>query len=148
MTIYLEEYTPDKRGKVKDFILHTWKEFGFVYMPEFDQDLDDPKKFYIQPGGMFYILREGDMIIGTIGIIIKGDSCAELKRFYIDTDYRGKGYGTRLFNKAIEFCRQHGMKKVEFETGKAFTQGHTFYINKGFKKVREDKDSYYMEKYI
>ena len=148
MTIYLEEYTPDKRGKVKDFILHTWKEFGFVYMPEFDQDLDDPRKFYIEPGGMFYILREGDMIIGTIGIINKKDSCAELKRFYIDIDRRRQGYGTRLFDKALEFCRQHGKHKIEFETGKAFTQGHAFYINKGFKIVIEEKESYYMEKYI
>ena len=97
---------------------------------------------------MFYILREGDMIIGTIGIINKGDSCAELKRFYINTEHRGKGYGTRLLDKALEFCRQQGKTKVEFETGKAFTQGHAFYINKGFKIVNEDKESYYMEKYL
>ncbi len=146
MTIYLEEYTPDKREKVKDFILHTWKEFGFVYMPEFDQDLDDPEKFYIQPGGMFYILREGDIIIGTIGIINKGESYIELKRFYVHIEHRGKGYGTRLLEKALEFCRQHGKNKIEFETGKAFTQGHAFYIHKGFKIVNEDKESYYMEK--
>ena len=148
MTILLEEYTTDKQGEVKDFILHVWKEFGFIYMSEFDQDLDDPEKFYIQPGGMLYILREGDMIIGTIGIINKGDSCAELKRFYIHIDHRGKGYGTRLYNKALEFCRQQRKTKIEFETGKAFTQGHAFYISKGYKIVNEDKESYYMEKYI
>ena len=148
MEIQLKEFNPNQQKQVKDFILQVWKEFGFVYMQEYDFDLDDPEKFYIQPGGMFYVLYEGNNIIGTIGIINKNNHVAELKRFYVDINFRKKGYGTQLYDKALKFCQKNGIKKIEIETGKAFKQGHKFYISKGFNILKEDEESYYMERFI
>lgn len=146
MSIHLEEFLPSQQKQVKDFILNTWKEFGYFYIRKYDFDLDNPDEFYIKKGGMFFVLLDEDQIIGTIGIINQGAGLAELKRFYVDINYRGKGYGTKIFEKALEFCKNNGFKKIEFETGKAFKQGHEFYKKQGFKTVKEDKESFYMEK--
>lgn len=148
MEIQIKEFISNQQKQVKDFIINAWKEFGFVYMQEYDFDLDDPKKFYIKLGGMFYVLCEGNKTIGTIGIINKNNIVAEFKRFYIDIDFREKGYGTQLYDKAIKFCQKKGIKKIEIETGKAFKQGHKFYISKGFKISKEDEENYFMEKSI
>lgn len=142
----VEQFKPYHQKAVKDFVVEAWKEFGFTYMPEYDSDLDDPEGFYQKQGGMFYLLNENNKIIGTIGIINKGEGIAELKRFYVDTNHRQKGCGTQLFNEALEFCKKNRFKKIEFETGKAFTKGHAFYQKRDFKIVREDEESYYMEK--
>src|SRR3989344_346276 len=147
MNTRIEPFHSDLQKQVKDFVLDVWKEFGLFYMPEYDSDLDNPEKFYIKTGGMFYVLKEEDKIIGTIGIINKRDHIAEFKRFYINKNYRGKGCGTMLFNKAIDYCLKNDFKKVKFATGKAFKQGHKFYKNKGFKVVKENDEDYYMEKF-
>ena len=114
-------------------------------MPEYDPDLDNPDDFYIKPGGMFYIIKDEDEIIGTIGIINRGNNLAEFKRFYVDPSYRGKGYGSKLLKKAIEFCKENKFKKIEFESGKKFKDAHKFYQKRGFKIVKEDERGFYME---
>ena len=148
MNIQVNDYVSNQQQEVKNFILNVWKEYGFVYMSEFDSDLDDPNEFYIKPGGMFYVLMDEDRIIGTIGVINKGNHVAELKRFYIDINYRRKGYGTQLYNRAVEFCKEKEFEKIEFETGKDFKQGHAFYQKNGFALVGEDKESFFMEKIL
>lgn len=55
----------------------------------------------------------------------------ELKRMYIEKGYQGKGYGSLLFQKAIEFCKQKGFTKLEFETNKKFKKAHDFYQKRG-----------------
>ncbi len=91
------------------------------------------------------MLRDGDKILGTIGIINKGNGIAELKRFFVHADFRGNGYGTELLNNAIEFCKKNGIKKIAFETGKEFKQGRAFYKKRGFKIIKEDDKNYYIE---
>lgn len=148
MNICIEEYQSKDQKEAKEFIVDIWKEFGFIYIKKYDYDLDDPEVFYVKPGGAFYLLKDEEKIIGTIGVINKGVKIAEFKRFYVDKDYRGKGYGTKLFNYALDFCKNSRFEKVEFETDKELKKGHEFYKKKGFKIVKEDSISFYMEKFL
>ena len=69
-----------------------------------------------------------------------------MKRWYVDKDFQGKRYGSKLLDKAILFCKENKLNKIEFETNKKFVKAHLLYIKRGFKIVREDDRSYYMEK--
>lgn len=142
------EYSPKFQKETKEFILNVWKEFGFSYHQQWDFDLDDFYEFYIKNGGMFYILLLNEKIIGTMGIIKLENNIAELKRFYIDIKHRRKGFGSMLVTKALEFCREKKFSKIEFETNKKFVAAHALYLKRGFKIVREDYRSFYMEKVI
>lgn len=109
-------YSPNDQLDVKKFVLGVLKEFDFDYNPKLDYDLEDPQKYYPDTGGVFYVIKNGGKIIGTIGIKNKSKGVAELKRFYIDKNHRGKGYGSQLVNKAIDFCRQKKFKKIILDT--------------------------------
>ena len=139
------EYSSSDKQEVKSVILNTLKNFGFDYNPLYDFDLDDPYKHYIKNGGMFYVLKVENKIVGTVAVINKGKT-AELKRLYVDKNYQGKKFGSMLIDKAIQFCKDKGFTKLEFETNKKFTKAYLLYQRRGFKTIREDDRSYYMEK--
>ncbi len=109
----IEIYTPKDKEGVKRVVLGGLKEFGFEYHKEFDSDLDDPHKYYIDGGGIFYVLKlDGDMI-GTVAVI-KNGKIGTLKRLYVNKSYHGNRYGSMLLDKAMEFCRNNGITEMEF----------------------------------
>lgn len=132
---------------VKKVIFDSLKDFGFDYNPVYDFDLEDPNKYYIEKGGIFYVLKVDNKLVGTVAVINKG-KIAELKRLYIDKNFRGKKLGSMLINRAIQFCQDNGFSKLELETNKKFTQAHLLYQRRGFIVVKEDDRSYYMEKVL
>ena len=88
MPLVIDQFKRKYQKSVKDFILNIWKEFGFTYILEEDSDLDDIQKHYIDNGGAFYILRNDDKVMGTIGLVAKTDNTIELTRLYIDKSQR------------------------------------------------------------
>jgi GNAT superfamily N-acetyltransferase len=141
----IQSFDPKIHTEVKYFILDTWKEFGYYYEAVTDADLDDPQKYYIESGGMFYVLLDNNKIIGTIGILNPGNNIAELKRLYVDKSFRNKGYGSQLIDKAIQFCKETGFKTIKLNSDRIFEDAHKLYIQKGFKIVKEDNEDFYME---
>lgn len=146
MDITITPYTPDDRDGAKGVVLAGFKDFGFVYQRKYDFDLDDPQKYYIDQGGMFYVLKDSGKVIGTVAIINKGNHIAELKRLYVKKEYQGKGLGSKLFDTAVLFCKNNGFTNIEFETNKKFTKAHSLYQRRGFRIVKRNESSYYMEK--
>ncbi len=144
--IIISEYTPSDQQGAKQVVLNGLKDFRFEYHDIWDSDLENPKKHYIDRGGMFFVLKVDGKIVGTVAIINKGNNSAELKRLYVNKEYQGKGLGSKLLDAAIAYCKKHGFIKLEFETNKKFTKAHLLYQKRGFKTIKEDKSSYYMEK--
>lgn len=145
MDVQIGPFQSSDTQAVRKVVLDGLKEFDFEYTPEFDYDLDDPKAHYLNKGGMFFVLKVDGKVVGTVAIINRGD-VAELKRLYVEKQYQGQGLGSQLLDTAIQYCQKEGFNKIEFETNKKFTKAHILYEKRGFKTVREDKGSYYMEK--
>lgn len=145
MGTIIDVYSSSDKDGVRSVVLNGLKEFGFEYTPKFDFDLDDLYKHYIKSGGMFYVLKIDNKIVGTVAIK-KNGKIAELKRLYVDKNYQGRKFGSLLLDKAIQFCKDNGFTKLEFETNKRFKKAHLLYQKRGFKIVKEDEGSYYMEK--
>ncbi len=146
MNITISEYTASDQKGAKQVVLNGLKDFGFEYHETWDLDLEDPKKHYIDRGGMFFVLKDDGKIVGTVAIINKGNNIAELKRLYVNKEDQGKGLGSKLFDAVITYCKEHGFIKLEFETNKKFTKAHVLYQKRGFKTINEDERSYHMEK--
>lgn len=148
MPLVIEQFVPKYQEAVRDFILDAWKEFGFTYVPKEDADLDNVQKHYLDNRGMFYILRDGNKVMGTIGIIAKPGNITELKRLYVDKSLRGNGFGSQLVGQAIEFSRKNKFSKIELDTNKIFKKAHDLYQTKGFSITKEDDQDFYMEKLL
>ncbi len=148
MTLKIVQFTPNFQIATKNFILKTWKDFGFTYVPEEDADLDDIQKYYIDSRGMFYILRNDTEVFGTIGVIARPENVAELTRMYVDVSQQGKGFGTQLIDTVIDFSKKSGLCKIELNTNKIFQKAHRLYQHKGFQITKEDSEDYWMEKLL
>lgn len=141
----IQELIPEDQKEFKDFIIETWKEWGWYFVAEIDTDLDDPYNFYIKTGGTVYLLKRNNKIIGTIAVINKSKDVAELKRLYIDKNYRGQRFGSKLLEIAIDFSKSKGFKKIELSSEKNLETAHKLYKKRGFTLFKEDKEDYYME---
>ena len=144
MNIKVSSYTPKDQTVFKNLVLESLKDFGFNYDPKYDSDLDEPS-IYERNGGGLFLLKFDNEVAGSIAVINRG-KIAELKRWYVAKNHRGKGFGTMLMDKALEFCKDKGFSKIEFETNKKFTKAHELYRERGFNILREDEESLYMSK--
>jgi len=140
--IEIIEYDSKYQKEVKHFVLTTLKEFGFDYKPEWDYDLNDPNKYY----EAFFVLRDDDEIKGTIAIKHHNNETAEIKRLYIDPNTRGKGYGSKLFDKALDFVKKKKFKKVILDTWIRFETAVILYKKRGFKEIKTEGEQIFMEK--
>jgi ribosomal protein S18 acetylase RimI-like enzyme len=104
-------------------------------------DLLDVKRHYTNKGGVFYVVLDGNKVVGTIGVFLNANGYAKIKRMYIDKDYRKKGIGQKLMDKIIKFCKFKHYSKITLTTYPQMKAARAFYIKNGFKKTRIAKDS-------
>jgi len=52
----------------------------------------------------------------------------------VDEKYRGKGYGTKLIEEAIQDSKNKGLKRLELDSGFHREKAHEFYLKLGFEK--------------
>jgi GNAT superfamily N-acetyltransferase len=86
---------------------------------------------------LFVMLNE-NKIIGTFQIIITahlplmGAKRATIESVHIDSSFRGKGYGTKMMEYAIQIAKENGAKIVQLTTNKQRVDAKRFYEKLGF----------------
>lgn len=53
-------------------------------------------------------------------------------------EFRGKGYGTKLINKALNLARELNIDSVELQVNKDNKIAKRLYENTGFEKIKKD----------
>src|SRR5262249_1748005 len=76
---------------VMDLIGRVYAEYNFVYDPRVEvPDLFRFDQHYEAPRGAFFVIREGDLIVGSVGVERVDNETAELHRLYLDARLRGR----------------------------------------------------------
>jgi GNAT superfamily N-acetyltransferase len=83
------------------------------------EDLENISGSYGKLGEAFFVAVSNGSIIGTVGIKREDDRTAMLRRLFVDSNHRRKRIGTRLVEKAVEFCRDVGYDEIIFKTNSA-----------------------------
>lgn len=143
--VEISEHKNDQK-KIKNFVLKILSEFGFKYNPKYDQDLEDIVSHYKHPHNFWILLKDQKKIVGTIAITKIKSKVAELKRFYVDKAYRGRGLGKTLFEKAIEFCQKNNFQIIVLESTSNMVQAIRFYKKHGFTIWKKDKGHTWFKK--
>jgi GNAT superfamily N-acetyltransferase len=124
---------------VVDLIGRVYREYGFVYVPEvevpdlvvrFDQH-------YAAPRGTFFVVREGDVVVGSVGVERLDGGRAELHRLYLDARLRGRGTGRALVETALEWCRAQRIPRMILWSDTRFDRAHRLYERMGFRRTGE-----------
>src|SRR5690349_11008573 len=61
--------------------------------------LDNPRGIVIDGGGIIYLAKMGDEIVGTLGLLKTGEGEYELIKMAVTTAWQGRGIGKMLMEK-------------------------------------------------
>jgi GNAT superfamily N-acetyltransferase len=81
-------------------------------------DIDDIESAYMRVAGShFWVAEDGQgELVGMIGIQQCELGVGEIRRLRVRQDYRRRGIGTLLVEKAIQLCAEQGYLKVTLDT--------------------------------
>lgn len=91
------------------------------------------------PNQFLAVMTDGDDVIGTLqitfiaGLSLRGGRRGLVEAVRVTAHRRGEGLGQRLFEWAIDKCRERGCRVVQLTTNKSRTDAHRFYERLGFK---------------
>lgn len=138
-------YSPEHRDGIVDVIRAVHDEYGFTWEADgYHRDLYDVDVHYINPGGMFWVVLDGERVIGTAGVTVDGDEC-ELHRMYLLADYRGRGLGRTLLEMTMDYGRSRECRHMVAWSDVKLEDAHRLYRRSGFEqrgeRVCDDPDN-------
>ncbi len=98
-------------------------------------DLFNINKSYQQGGGEFLIAVFDGKVIGTIGLMMKENNCAIMKKFFVKKEYRSQKVGLALYSELIKFAKTSNVRHIILDTPSVAKTSHRFYEKAGFYKV-------------
>ncbi len=109
--------------RVKELILSILTtEYPFDKNAYSDSDLDSIKEVYGGDRNHFFVIDDNGAIAGTVGIKEDDRETALLRRLFVSPNYRRKGLGKMLIDKALEFAREKKYKSIVFRTTNRMVQ--------------------------
>jgi GNAT superfamily N-acetyltransferase len=84
-----------------------------------------------------WIAEHDQRIIGFLLLMHRDEEVAQLRYFYIESEYRGIGLGRKLMSLYMEFLRSCGYKSSYLWTTDELSAAATLYKREGFKLTEE-----------
>jgi putative acetyltransferase len=122
---------------VIELIGRVFVEYGWIWHPA--TEVPDLLGWtpYTPPHGAFFVVRDGDRVVGSVGVDRIGDDTAELHRLYLDPAVRGRGLGDALVETILGWCRDRGIGRVVLWSDTRFVHAHRLYLRHGFRQTGE-----------
>jgi len=105
-------------------------------LPIDDDDLQKIPEVY-SGKSRFWIALDEDRVVGTVGILDRGENPAKLRRMFVQKEYRGTGLGQKLLDTALAFAKEAGHAKITLNTHVNMKRAHHFYEKNKFILVGE-----------
>jgi ribosomal protein S18 acetylase RimI-like enzyme len=136
MAIVVREFIPGDEAAFRDINLE-WIERFFVVEDKDRETLDNPKKYFLDPGGAIFMAMDGGEPVGAVALIVMGGGSVELSKMGVRPAAQGKGVGRRLVAAAVARAREMGMKRVYIETNSILAPAIRLYREAGFVPRKE-----------
>ena len=88
-------------------------------------------------GQRIWVVEVEGKVAGCIAIVCSGEGVAQLRWFLLTPEIRGRGLGKRLMEKAIEYSRSAGYRKIILWTFSELETAIALYRRWGFEKTEE-----------
>ena len=104
----------------------------------FDEGLDHLSEFYDHPSRAYYVILEGDRVVGGIGYAeFPGFyRCCELQKLYLDDSVKGHGLGYDLISYVEGQAREKKYKRIYLETHTNLQAAIHIYEKCGYKEIK------------
>ena len=125
---------------VRTLVAEVLAEYGLAPDPDgVDADLEQLERSFAAAGGLFEVVEAADgRIVGSCGLYPLRDGVVELRKMYLAPEVRGRGLGRLLMERALAWCRDHGIRRVELETAGVLVEAIGLYRSYGFRPTKSD----------
>jgi putative acetyltransferase len=94
--------------------------------------LDDPKGTILDRGGVIYMAKSGDQIVGSAALIKETESEYELAKMAVTANWRGQGISKLLIEKCLDTARKRNVKKLTLYSNSQLQSALNLYKKYGF----------------
>jgi GNAT superfamily N-acetyltransferase len=110
-------------------------EMAALYEGEADIGPTREAAMFVEPDGVFLVVRDGERAVACGGICRFDETRAELKRMYVVPDARGLGLGRRVLVELEAEARRLGYRGVVLETGDRQPEALGLYASSGYERI-------------
>lgn len=142
MTEIRRGYTPGAIGRVAElhgrYYAENWG-FGLVFEAKVAREFAEfMTRFDENRDGLWTVVQE-DRVEGAVAIDgIRGETeGAHLRWFILSASLRGKGFGRKLLETAVDFCAERGYNRVVLETFQGLHPARALYEQAGFRLMNQ-----------
>ncbi len=139
----LREATNADADQVRELVFRVLSEYGLRGDPRgADADLEDLESNYSRAGGWFGVLVNSEgRILASVGLRRVDAATAELRKMYMEGQFRGRGLGRSLLERALTEARVRGFRKVTLETATVLREAVSLYERHGFRRLPENPNT-------
>jgi len=101
----------------------------------FEKELVSISEMYGPPHGALFVLYDNEAAIGCLGLRKIEDGVGELKRMYIQEQYRKSGLGKMLLDQSIDVAKAYGYQLLRLDTLNTMIPAMNFYEKHGFYRI-------------
>ena len=120
-----------------------WLKTFFVVEPYDYLVLNKPSKEIIETGGEIFMVSIEGNIIGTFAFLKKREKLFEFSKMAVTPSERGKGYGNKMVQFAIEYSRKKQWNTLILYSSTILENSIHLYRKYGFVEVPIDSDIKY-----
>ena len=102
------------------------------------EEMDHVGRYYGSKKGGFWVALDGEKVVGMFGLEPSSDDAMELRRMYVDPDYRRRGIARKMLCFAEEECRKRNRSSMDLSTSELQSEALSFYQRAGYQLVREE----------
>jgi len=97
--------------------------------------LDDPQGTILNSGGVIFLAKADNEIIGSAALIKEDHDCYELAKMTVVPSWQGKGVGNLLMERCLATAREVNAKKIVLFSSSKLKQALGLYLKYGFRHV-------------
>jgi GNAT superfamily N-acetyltransferase len=120
------------RGLFKEYIDSLGFELTFQ---DYKSELQELPGEYAPPDGQLLLACLENNPIGCVALRRMTDTICELKRMYLKSEYRGRGFGRMLIEAAILEARRIGYQYMRLDTIATMKEATSLYRSMGFQEI-------------
>ncbi len=151
--VILTGYLPGAIGRIVELhatYYHLNWGFGLFFEARVAKEMSEFLSRFDETRDGFWIVCLNNRIEGGIAIdgIKAATDGAHLRWFILSPEVRGRGFGNRLMEEALSFCKNKGYRRIYLETFEGLHAARHLYEKFGFKLVQQAEGSQWGKKVI
>jgi ribosomal protein S18 acetylase RimI-like enzyme len=139
--VHIIDYSPELQPYFEN-INKEWVEKYFTLEPFDVEQLLNPEEVILKNGGAIIFAKEGENILGTVGLSKSGEGTFEMIKMAVIPQAQGRKIGQLLASSILEKAKTMGAKKVILYSNTKLAPALNLYRKFGFKETPPECGKY------